>query len=473
MSLQKSGPSTATTGSSQSIQNVSLPEWFQSYWQNALGQATGLSQNQNYLTAGLTPDQITGSVATNNALASWLNRPQVPAYDVFGMATTPAPLYASGAVTDLARSVMGGGGRGAPGPQAPGSRDAPTVGQAAQAQAAQARAAQLFQTEIAPFMNPYINSVIDPTLSRMQQQQNDIQARIAADAAAGGMYGGSREAVASAIGDRDYRSQLAQTAGGMLNQGWQTATQDAMGNVANRQQTNLANAGLQNQVNLANAQMASSMSQAQLQNATQRDIANAQIGGNLAGQQMTQANQVAMADADRFLRALATQQTMDTANLQGTLDIARLLAQFGGQEQTTAQNALNSYWGDLVNQLRPLSIGVSPGATTSTQTASSGTGTQQQNVDLAQILLGTLGVLARPGSQNSLLSSGLGSLSDPKDKTDVQHLGKENGVDMYAYRYAGDPKTYPKVVGPMADQIEKLMPGVTHMIAGHRVIKHG
>jgi hypothetical protein len=50
------------------------------------------------------------------------------------------------------------------------------------------------------------------------------------------------------------------------------------------------------------------------------------------------------------------------------------------------------------------------------------------------------------------------------------HLGKENGVDMYAYRYKGDPKSYPKVVGPMADDIEKVMPGVTRLIGGHRVI---
>ena len=50
---------------------------------------------------------------------------------------------------------------------------------------------------------------------------------------------------------------------------------------------------------------------------------------------------------------------------------------------------------------------------------------------------------------------------------------KRTASTSYAYRYAGDPKTYPKVVGPMADQIEELMPGVTHMIAGHRVIKHG
>jgi hypothetical protein len=454
----KAGPSTAGTNTSNtnSIANVSLPEWFQSYWQNVLGQGAGLSNDLNYRTAGLTPDQITGSIATNNALASWLNRPQVPAYDVFGMASTPAPLGGTGAFTNLVGNVLGGSG-------------APTSATAAQAAAAQAQAAQLRPNEIAPMMNPYLNNAIDPTLNRMAQGQMDTQARIAADAAAGGMYGGSRGAVAGAIGDRDYRSQLAQTAGGMLNQGWQQAAQQAGANVANRQQTNLANAQLQNAINLANAQMQTGVSQSNAQNASQQAIAMGQIGGNLAGQQMTQANQVAMADADRFLRALATQSTMDTANLQGTLDIARLLAQFGGQQQTTSQNALNSYWQDVMNQLGLLRTGVDPGRTTSTSSATQGatTGSTAQPINLAQLGLGLTGLLGSGGL------SGLLTSSDREDKTDITKLGEQNGIPMYSYRYKGDPKTYPKVVGPMAQDIEKLMPGVTRMIAGHRVIKNG
>ena len=41
---------------------------------------------------------------------------------------------------------------------------------------------------------------------------------------------------------------------------------------------------------------------------------------------------------------------------------------------------------------------------------------------------------------------------------------------MYAYRYKGDPKSYPKVVGPMAQDIEKHHPSAVKKIGRHKVI---
>jgi hypothetical protein len=69
------------------------------------------------------------------------------------------------------------------------------------------------------------------------------------------------------------------------------------------------------------------------------------------------------------------------------------------------------------------------------------------------------------------LIGGLGQLSDPKDKTDVQELGDKGGVPIAAFRYKGDPKSYPKVVGPMADDVEKARPGSTFGVGGHRIIR--
>jgi hypothetical protein len=62
-------------------------------------------------------------------------------------------------------------------------------------------------------------------------------------------------------------------------------------------------------------------------------------------------------------------------------------------------------------------------------------------------------------------------LSDRRMKTDIKKLGKDplTGLDMYAYRYKGDPKSYPKVVGPMAQDIEKRG-GPVREIGGHKVI---
>lgn len=72
---------------------------------------------------------------------------------------------------------------------------------------------------------------------------------------------------------------------------------------------------------------------------------------------------------------------------------------------------------------------------------------------------------------------GLGSLigSDREDKTDIKPLGKDkqSGLKMYAYRYKDDPKTYPKTVGPMAQDIEKTRPGAVREIGGHKVVNFG
>ena len=44
--------------------------------------------------------------------------------------------------------------------------------------------------DIAPFMNPFIDTALDPTMRRLAQQQNEVQAGIGANAAASGMFGG-------------------------------------------------------------------------------------------------------------------------------------------------------------------------------------------------------------------------------------------------------------------------------------------
>jgi Chaperone of endosialidase len=83
---------------------------------------------------------------------------------------------------------------------------------------------------------------------------------------------------------------------------------------------------------------------------------------------------------------------------------------------------------------------------------------QQQN----QLMGGLFGL----GGQ---LLGGLGGLaSDRRMKTDVQKFGTdpESKLPIYAYRYKGDPKTYPKVVGPMAQDVKKVAPEAVHSEEG-------
>lgn len=70
------------------------------------------------------------------------------------------------------------------------------------------------------------------------------------------------------------------------------------------------------------------------------------------------------------------------------------------------------------------------------------------------------------------LAAGFASLSDRDAKTDIEKLGRDplSGLPVYAYRYRGDPKTYPKVVGPMAQDVARRFPDRVRRIAGRRVV---
>jgi len=59
-------------------------------------------------------------------------------------------------------------------------------------------------------------------------------------------------------------------------------------------------------------------------------------------------------------------------------------------------------------------------------------------------------------------------------KTDIKKCGPdpEAGVPMYANSYKGDPKSYPKVVGPMAQDIEKRFPDSKREIDSKKVIRN-
>ena len=57
--------------------------------------------------------------------------------------------------------------------------------------------------------------------------------------------------------------------------------------------------------------------------------------------------------------------------------------------------------------------------------------------------------------------------SDSRDKTDIKHEGdSESGVPIYSYRYKEDPKSYPKVVGPMAEDVARLAPSAVGALPG-------
>ena len=286
------------------------------------------------------------------------------------------------------------------------------------------QAGQLSNTNLQPYMNPYTQNVINATLPIMQQnlglQQN--QQQNAANSA--NAFGGSRQAIQQGVTQAQGAQNMAQMA----------------------QQLNQANF-------------------TQAQGAAQGDIANtlkAQQGNQSAAlQQGALANQ-----ASAGLGTLGNQQMQNNIANYGMLTSA------GGFEQQQAQNQINAQLAKF-NQafqypqqqlgMMESALGMTPYDTGSSGTSNSTTTQTQSNP--ASMALGGLSTL-----------SGLMSLSDRSMKTDITKLGKDpkTGLDMHAYRYKGDPKSYPKVVGPMAQDVEKMYPGSTERVGkkGKLAIRH-
>jgi hypothetical protein len=104
-------------------------------------------------------------------------------------------------------------------------------------------AAQLGANDYQQFMNPYMQSVIDPTLANMRREKNISNAEIGARAAAGGSFGGSREALQRGQLDRGYGETVAQLVPSLLSSAYNSAQGLASQNVDRQQQANATNAG--------------------------------------------------------------------------------------------------------------------------------------------------------------------------------------------------------------------------------------
>ena len=289
---------------------------------------------------------------------------------------------------------------------------------------------QLSSTNLQPYMNPYTSSVINSTLPIMQQNLALSQNQNQNAAASSNAFGGSRQAIQQGV----------------------TQAQGAQGMAQMAAQLNQANFG-------------------QAQTAAQSDIAT-----NLQGQLANQSAQQNQAGLN--LQASQGMGALGNAAQQGQLQNFGEQVTAGSLEQQQAQNQINAQMAKFQNawaypgqQLGVLqsALGMTPYG--QAQQGQSTTQTQT-SPDYAMSALGGLGMLGNMfGSGGMFGASGAfaGALSDRSMKTDITKLGvhKPTGLPMYAFRYKGDPKSYPKAVGPMAEDVGKTFgPGSIAPIPG-------
>lgn len=307
------------------------------------------------------------------------------------------------------------------------------------------------QGDVSAYMNPFISNVEDAALSRLAGATQQGINRIGDQALQARAFGGSRQGLAEGVALGEAARSAGELSANLRSQGYNQAAQLLQADQQRNLQAQLANqaVGLQaGQFNAGQSLQAQQLNQAAgLQTAAMRNATAAQLA-NLANQ------------------------------YQGSRQLdAAILENIGQQRQAQAQAGLDEAYARWQEQMRyPTEmLNLRLGATSATPYSTTTTG--NQFVPRGNSFLTGLGTVGSATAGIASLAKVLPALfaSDERMKTDIQKMGKdeETGLDMYAYRYKGDPKSYPKVVGPMAQDIEKKYPEQVRNVGNRKAVNLG
>lgn len=457
-------------GSKTQTSEVKLPAWVEAASQENYNFAKDVANQpyqayQGQTVAGFSPDQYGAMDYARNNIGAYQG-----VYDTgIGMAAN-----AGNASTPMVNGQYGASTVYAPNVQ---NNWNGYAGQPIDANQASVTAPTFKDADVSSYMNPYLDQVESYALQNLQAGTQQGLNKIGDQAAAAGAFGGSRQGVQEGALMGDAAKRAGELSANVRAQGYDRALQqitadqnrgmqaslanqsaNMQGQIANRD-TGLQLAGLDQRSQMANQQ---AMMQAQLANqAAGLDVNRLGLQAQMANQNATQQDY-----ARQLQAALGMGQLGDQANAALGTDLARLLS-LGGMQQEQEQRYLDDAYSRFVEardypleqlNTRLAALGMSPYGRTQTTTQNSGT-------DIG-------GILGGAGTAMQGIAA-LAALSDKSMKTDMQKVGKDRatGLDVYSYRYKGDPKSYPKVVGLMADDVEKEMPEAVKTIGGKKAVK--
>jgi hypothetical protein len=411
--MGRSAPSAQTV-----TQRAELPAWLEGVTQENLARADAISNRpyqpyQGQLTAGFAPEQEAAFQFAQAGVG----------------ATQPMFNQAFQTASDVAQYN-------------------PMGVQASQIGFQGVNAPNFLQGDVSAYMNPFIQNVEDAALSRLQGATQTAVNRIGDQAVQARAFGGSRQGIAEGVALGEAARSAGELSANLRSQGFNQAAQLLQ---ADQQRAM--------QAQLANQQAGLTASQVNAQQMLQSQQLNQQAGLQGAQQRLAAANQLAGLSTD-FQRS----RQLDAA----------LLENIGAQRQAMQQSALDEAYARFQEQQNyPIEmLNLRLGATSATPYSTTQSGTQF--VPRGNSFLQGLGTVGSAASGIAALAPLLG-FSDERMKTDIEKVGrdKETGLNMYAYRYKGDPKTYPKVVGPMAQDVEKKYPEQVREVAGRKAVNLG
>lgn len=285
----------------------------------------------------------------------------------------------------------------------------------------------LADTNLQPYMNPYTQEVESNALRAIGQTGREQQRDLAADATAKKAFGGTRQAVQAGV----QGAQTAQKAGDLSAQlrkeNFTQAQQAATGDIQREYAAAVQRGDW--------AQAAQIASVSHDLEAHQQSIAAAKgMADNATAYQNARMNQIA---TELGVGQVFQDQKQREADLKA------------GKWQSKHDYPLEQL------NIRLAALGMTPYGHTET-----GTSTTRQK--------------GGGSDPMSMIGGGMGLLkmlmSDEREKTDVQDAGTDpsTGLPLKAFRYKGDPKHYPKVVGPMAQDVQRKFPKAVKTLGGRK-----
>ena len=279
-----------------------------------------------------------------------------------------------------------------------------------------ARAGEDIPSNMDKWLNPWTSEVENNAMRNAWESLQQSQMANADKAQTANAFGGTRFGVQSGVTAAEGAKKAGDLSAELRSKGWDTAMANALSN-----RTSLTGVG-------------------QAQSGVGRDISAAGVSGAAGLESVGKTRQGSMlADVGAMGAAGQNEEALRQKEIDADM------AEFYRRQD---------YPLEQVNA-RMAALGLTPYEKTETSTK---TGTSEsKGTDWASTILGGAKLLF--------------GLSDRREKTDIKKLGKEDGLDMYAFRYKGDPKTYPKVVGPMAQDVQKQNPDAVQKVAGVLALK--
>ena len=294
-------------GKTRTETSVDLPAWQEAQFKELYSQAQGVARQPfipytGPMVAGFSPDQLRQFQATRGLFES-------------GMGYDPTKALQGMAQEQFRPTIQPVTGFQAPTIEATQAPGAAQIGPVSTPQFQ-----GLLSQDIGAYQSPYQQQVIDLAMQDIQRQADIARGGAQDRAIRAGAFGGSRSALLESESQRPYAEQMARTAAGLRQAGFEQAQAAAQADLARQQQLGIFGAGQEQQRALQQAQLGQ-----------QAGIFGAELGQQRRMQQAQLQQQRQLAGLDIAGRAALTQPQLE---MQARAQRAGLLGGLQGQQLT-------------------------------------------------------------------------------------------------------------------------------------------